>query len=99
MKMMQHRQVRYRRDPALQAFRGIGFLSAVTIVAEAGDLRRFATAHGSWPTSGRSRRRIPVAATTTAGGSPRPGTACCGTSSAKPPTTRTGTPAGVRASL
>jgi transposase len=29
---------------ALQAFRGIGFLSAVTIVAEAGDLRRFATA-------------------------------------------------------
>jgi transposase len=26
---------------ALQAFRGIGFLSAVTIVAEAGDLRRF----------------------------------------------------------
>jgi transposase len=29
---------------ALQALRGIGFLSAVTIVAEAGDLRRFATA-------------------------------------------------------
>jgi transposase len=29
---------------ALQAFRGIGFLSAVTIVAEAGDLRRFPTA-------------------------------------------------------
>ena len=29
---------------ALQAFRGIGFLSAVTIVAEAGDLRRFRTA-------------------------------------------------------
>ncbi len=29
---------------ALQAFRGIGFLTAVTIVAEAGDLRRFATA-------------------------------------------------------
>ena len=29
---------------ALQAFRGIGFLSAVTIVAGAGDLRRFATA-------------------------------------------------------
>ncbi len=29
---------------ALQAFRGIGFLSAVTLVAEAGDLRRFATA-------------------------------------------------------
>jgi transposase len=29
---------------ALQAFRGIGFLSAVTIVAEAGDLRRFTTA-------------------------------------------------------
>jgi transposase len=29
---------------ALQAFRGIGFLSAVTIVAEAGDLHRFATA-------------------------------------------------------
>jgi transposase len=29
---------------ALQAFRGIGFLSAVTIAAEAGDLRRFATA-------------------------------------------------------
>jgi transposase len=29
---------------ALQAFRGIGFLSAVTIVAEAGDLRRFASA-------------------------------------------------------
>ena len=29
---------------ALQAFRGFGFLTAVTIVAEAGDLRRFATA-------------------------------------------------------
>jgi transposase len=29
---------------ALQAFRGIGFLSAVTIVAKAGDLRRFPTA-------------------------------------------------------
>lgn len=29
---------------ALQAFRGIGFLSAVTLVAEAGDLRRFRTA-------------------------------------------------------
>jgi transposase len=29
---------------ALQAFRGIGFLSAVTIVAEVGDLRRFTTA-------------------------------------------------------
>ena len=29
---------------ALQAFRGIGFLSAVTLVAEAGDLRRFPTA-------------------------------------------------------
>ena len=29
---------------ALQAFRGIGFLSAVTIVAEVGDLRRFRTA-------------------------------------------------------
>ena len=29
---------------ALQAFRGIGFLSAVTIVAEAGNLRRFPTA-------------------------------------------------------
>jgi transposase len=29
---------------ALQAIRGIGFLSAVTIAAEAGDLRRFATA-------------------------------------------------------
>jgi len=28
----------------LQAFRGIGFLTAVTIVAEVGDLRRFATA-------------------------------------------------------
>lgn len=29
---------------ALQAFRGIGFLSAITIVAEIGDLRRFRTA-------------------------------------------------------
>ncbi len=29
---------------ALQAFRGIGFLSAVTLVAEVGDLRRFRTA-------------------------------------------------------
>jgi len=29
---------------ALEAFRGIGFLSAVTLVAEAGDLRRFRTA-------------------------------------------------------
>ena len=29
---------------ALQAIRGIGFLTAVTIVAEAGDLRRFPTA-------------------------------------------------------
>ena len=29
---------------ALQAFRGIGFLGAVTLIAEAGDLRRFRTA-------------------------------------------------------
>ena len=29
---------------ALQAIRGIGFLTAVTLVAEAGDLRRFGTA-------------------------------------------------------
>ena len=29
---------------ALQAFRGIGFITAVTLVAEAGDLRRFRTA-------------------------------------------------------
>jgi transposase len=29
---------------ALQAFRGIGFMTAVTLVAEAGDLRRFRTA-------------------------------------------------------
>ena len=33
-----------RMIAALQAFRGIGFLTATTIVAEAGDLRRFATA-------------------------------------------------------
>jgi transposase len=33
-----------RMIAALQAFRGIAFLTAITIVAEAGDLRRFATA-------------------------------------------------------
>jgi transposase len=51
---------------ALQALRGIGFLTAVTIVAEAGDLRRFPTARhfmayvGLVPSehsSGDSRRR------------------------------------------
>jgi transposase len=51
---------------ALQAFRGIGFLSAATIVAEAGDLRRFGSARqfmsfvGLVPTeysSGERRRR------------------------------------------
>ena len=51
---------------ALQALRGIAFLSAVTIVAEAGDLRRFASARefmaytGLVPSehsSGQSRRR------------------------------------------
>ncbi|SRR5712692_5712154 len=31
---------------ALQALRGVGFLTAVTIAAETGDLRRFATARG-----------------------------------------------------
>jgi transposase len=51
---------------ALQAIRGIGFLSAVTIAAEAGDLRRFANARqfmasvglvpSEW-SSGESRRR------------------------------------------
>ena len=35
---------RVRAIAALQAFHGIGFLSAVTIVAEIGDVRRFATA-------------------------------------------------------
>ena len=35
---------RIRTIAALQAFRGIGFLTAVTIVAEVGDLRRFANA-------------------------------------------------------
>ncbi len=33
-----------RTIAALQAFRGVGFLTAVTIVAETGDLRRFASA-------------------------------------------------------
>ncbi len=51
---------------ALQALRGIGFLSAVTIVAETGDLRRFARARGFMSftgltscehSSGSSRRR------------------------------------------
>lgn len=48
---------------ALQAFRGIGFVSAVTIVAEAGDLRRFPTATqfmaytGAVPSEGSSGSR------------------------------------------
>lgn len=51
---------------ALQALRGIGFLSAVTIAAETGDLRRFVTARGlmsftgltcSEHSSGRSQHR------------------------------------------
>jgi transposase len=57
---------------ALQAFRGIGFLSAVTIVAEAGDLRRFRTAPqfmayaGSVPSessSGTKQHRGPITKT------------------------------------
>lgn len=57
---------------ALQAFRGIGFLSAVTIVAESGDLRRFPTPRqfmayaGLVPSehsSGGSRHRGPITKT------------------------------------
>jgi transposase len=35
---------------ALQSIRGVAFLSAVTIVADVGDFRRFATPVSSWPT-------------------------------------------------
>jgi transposase len=35
---------------ALQSIRGVAFLNAVTIVAEVGDFRRFATPVSSWPT-------------------------------------------------
>lgn len=57
---------------ALQAFRGIAFLTAATIVAEAGDLRRFATARqfmayvGVIPSehsSGASQHRGPITKT------------------------------------
>ncbi len=57
---------------ALQAFRGIGFLSAVAIVAEAGDLQRFRTAPqfmaytGCVPSessSGRTQHRGPITKT------------------------------------
>jgi transposase len=57
---------------ALQAFRGIGFLSAVSIVAEAGNLRRFRTAPqfmaytGSVPSessSGSKQHRGPITKT------------------------------------
>ena len=61
-----------RTIAALQALHGIGFLSAVTIVAEVGDLRRFATARqlmayaGVVPSehsSGASRHRGPITRT------------------------------------
>ena len=54
---------------ALQAFRGIGFLSAVTIIAEVGSLRRFRTAPQlmayagvvpSEASSGRKQHRVPI---------------------------------------
>jgi transposase len=56
----------------LQAFRGIGFLSAVTLAAEAGDLRRFRTAPQfmayagivpSESSSGEKRQRGPITKT------------------------------------
>ena len=65
---------------ALQAFRGIGFLSAVTLVAEAGDLRRFRTAPSSWPTRGWCLPSRPVAASSSVARSRRPATPCCATS-------------------
>jgi len=75
----------------LQAFRGIGFLSAVTLAAEAGDLRRFRTAPQFMPTRGSSRPSRPLARSTSADRSPRPATDCCATFWARPPTMR-GTP-------
>jgi transposase len=72
---------------ALEAFRGIGFLTAVTIVAEAGDLRRFRTAPqlmayaGTVPSEASSGSSI-------VDRSPRPATRCCATCSVRQLTTR-----------
>ena len=78
---------------ALQAFRGIGFLSAVTLVAEAGDLRRFRTAPQFMAYAGIVPRSRPVAASNSADRLPRPATACCATCWARRPTMRAVHPA------
>ena len=52
---------------ALQAMRGVAFVTAATLVAEVGDFRRFATRASSWPTSASPPANIPAA--------PRPGAA------------------------
>jgi transposase len=63
------------RVKALQALRGVEFVTAVTVAAEVGDLRRFPTAGdfmgsvgllATEPTSGPTRRRGPITKTGTA---------------------------------
>ena len=63
---------------ALQAMRGVGFLSAAVSAAEVGDFRRFATPGSWWPGSAWCPRGTRVAPRPGAAGSPRPATAAPG---------------------
>ena len=73
---------------ALQAIRGIGFLSAVTMAAEAGDLRRFASARQFMAYTGLVPSEYSSGASGIEAGSPRPATGSSAMCWARPPTTR-----------
>ena len=60
---------------ALQALRGVSFVTAVGLVAEIGDIRRFSIRASSWRFSVWCRRSIRVGRASDAAGSPRRATA------------------------
>jgi transposase len=69
---------------ALQALRGIALVSAVTIVAEVGELSRFAKPRQLMDTPVRSRVKTPVGTVRIGALSPKRATPTCGTLSLKP---------------
>jgi len=62
---------------ALQALRGVSFITAVALVAELGDLRRLAIRGNSWRISAWCRRNTPAARVSAAARSRKPATRTC----------------------
>jgi transposase len=67
----------HSRVQRLRCFRGIDDLTALTIAAELGDPRRFATARAPWPSSASSRPSTRAARNGPKAASPKPATPIC----------------------